>query len=123
MAQQLDFNQFQRLTALLEEQNSKISKLMDENKQLASSFTAELNKVKENFAMFKDNSTSKSKKSAKLPKSLMVCYYASVIMYILIAHVIYVRKNLLSEGTRNLQKSFYPIVHNIHIKIHHHVIK
>ena len=73
--QQFDFQpstQFQTLSALLEEQNTKISKLMDENKQLASLFTSELDKVKQDFAMLKDSSTSKTKKSAKLPKSLMV---------------------------------------------------
>jgi len=77
LAQQVDFNaftQFQTLSTLLEEQNKKISELMDENKRLVSSFNVELNKVKEDFAMFKDISISHSntKKSAKLPKSLMV---------------------------------------------------
>ena len=67
------FTQFQTWSALLEEQNAKISELMNENKQLVSSFNVELQKVKEDFAMFKDGSTSKIKKSAKLPKSLMVC--------------------------------------------------
>ena len=53
------FTQFQILSALLEQQNAKISELMNENKQLVSSFNAELHKLNEDFAMLKDSSTSK----------------------------------------------------------------